>query len=502
MRRSRLGVVRVLAWGACGASAVVFVLVAVGACDGGLVAGPSWDAAVIPDGAHASAVDAAGAIDGSGGDDASSSDAAPADAGIGVNGVCRGVPLPANEHYVAPGMCARLVGRGQGQLRQITFAPNGDLFGTIVGGNIRRYRDVNGDGVYDTHEPETVEWANTGGNGNNCHVDGNFLYAGTPTGVKRWPYAATSDTGGAGEDVVVGEPGDGNHPFHTLHVYDGKLYVQVGSHDNVSDPMSPAYDTERSLIKRFDLAAFTPGTPFDWSSGEVFTVGLRNTVGFGRDEMGRIYGVVNGQDSVTYGGVDVHNDNPGEQIVRLDLGKQYGYPFCFTAARLARPDGGLFAPGTQVVSEIFPSPADDAWCAANSSPPTTFVQAHSAPLDITFFDHDDAALPARWRRGAFVTFHGSWDRSPPTGYKVVWVPFDASGNAPMPTLGDAGDTIFPYETVFGGGDTSGPKDGPWTWSGNGAQESPRPVGVAISPIDGGLYVSTTDGMIYRLGLVQ
>src|SRR5437899_1772936 len=81
------------------------------------------------------------------------------------------------------------------------------------------------------------------GNGNNCHVDaaGGYLYAGTPDGVKRWPYAAGMQNGGAGEDVVVGQPGNGNHPKHTVHVYDGYLYVHSGSSGNASDPMSPAY---------------------------------------------------------------------------------------------------------------------------------------------------------------------------------------------------------------------------------------------------------------------
>jgi glucose/arabinose dehydrogenase len=159
-------------------------------------------------------------------------------------------------------------------------------------------------------------------------------------------------------------------------------------------------------------------------------------------------------------------------------------------------------PGTQLVNEIYPiTGVDDAWCAANSMKPATFVQAHSAPLDIVFFDDaPTGALPERWRGGAFVSFHGSWDRNPPTGFKVVWIPFDASGNAPMPTSTTT-DTTFPYEVVLGGGNASGPADGDWSWSAGDDGEGPRPVGVAVGPVDGALYIaSDSGGYIYRVGI--
>jgi glucose/arabinose dehydrogenase len=98
----------------------------------------------------------------------------------------------------------------------------------------------------------------------------------------------------------------------------------------------------------------------------------------------------------------------------------------------------------------------------------------------------------------------------------VWMPLDESGRAPMPTS-TATETQFPYEVVFGGGDASGPRDGAWGWASNGAGEPVvRPVGVAISPVDGALYVASDDqavadqpgkqgngvgdGAIYRIAL--
>jgi glucose/arabinose dehydrogenase len=210
-----------------------------------------------------------------------------------------------------------------------------------------------------------------------------------------------------------------------------------------------------------------------------------------------MYAVVNGMDEISYEGVDVHNDNPGEQVVEIALGKQYGFPYCWTAQRVVLAGGQVVPPGTQLnKSDIH----TDAWCAANSSRPTTFIQAHSAPLDIVFFDqHPQGALPERYRGGAFVALHGSWNRDPATGYKVIWIPFDAAGHSPMP-ISTATDTTFPYEVVLGGGNASGPADGPWSWATSGYSDEPRFADVAISPIDGALYVtSDNQGVLYRVG---
>jgi glucose/arabinose dehydrogenase len=407
---------------------------------------------------------------------------------------CRGVPLPPDQHYAPSGMCASVVAASLGAIRQITFAPNGDLFGVTASGSIKRFHDD--DGFFQPSEIAT--YGETGGNGNNVHVDaaGGFLYAGSPDGVKRWPYDPAGKTGGAGEAVVSGQPADG-HAKHTVHVYDGYLYVHSGSAGNYAAPKSPAYDDQRSLIRRYALASFTSGAPFAWLSGEVVTMGLRNANGFTRNAAGRMYAVINGLDEVSYGGANVHNDNPGEQVVELGMGKSYGYPYCFTAQRVVAATG-LVAPGTQLP---YNAVHDEAWCAANSLPPATFIQAHSAPLDLTFFDDQPkGALPEKYRGGAFVALHGSWDRSPATGYKVVWIPFDASGKAPMPTS-TMTDTSFPYEVILGGGDMAGPKDGAWSWTTTDYGDQPRFAGVAVSPIDGALYAaSDSGGYIYRLGI--
>jgi glucose/arabinose dehydrogenase len=435
---------------------------------------------------------------------------------------CRGIALPADAHYVPEGLCARAVATRQGRLRQITFAKNGDLFGVTTDGRILRYRDADGDGMY--RGGEIVDWAHTGGdNGNNAHLDeaAGLLYAGSPEGVKRWRYAPDVDQGGEGEHVMIGQPGGGNHPLHPVHVWDGWMYVDSGSDGNAMDPMPADYDTDRSVVKRFELGKLETGKPFHWDDGEVVARGVRNVTGFARDGSGRIYGVVNGGDDLRYRGEDVHADNPGEDIVRIEPGAAHGFPFCFTAVRVAA-GGQVVPPGTRLAAEwasqlviagSTKSNRDDAWCRTTTTPAVTTLQAHSAPLDIVFFTGPDrGALPARWVGGAFVSLHGSWNRKPSTGYKIVWVPFDADGNAPMPKS-TASETTFPYEVVLGGGRAGAHADGAWGWEvGDEGEDVVRPVGVAISPVDGALYVSSDnrkvsftgmgegDGALYRIEL--
>ena len=130
----------------------------------------------------------------------------------------------------------------------------------------------------------------------------------------------------------------------------------------------------------------------------------------------------------------------------------------------------------------------------------TFVQAHSAPMDITFFTRSPAGnLPERWRNGAFVSLHGSWNREPATGYRVVWVPFNADGTSPMPTNSGT-TTTFPYEVVLSAGQRQRARRTAPGTSPAGSRTS-RPVGVAVSPVDGALYISSdSQGYVYRVGL--
>jgi glucose/arabinose dehydrogenase len=434
----------------------------------------------------------------------------PANPGAGLDAQrpdpCRGVALPSDQHFVAPGLCASAVAFDQQGLRQITFAANGDLIGVRTEGDVLRFRDEDGNGSF-AGSREIAVLGTTGGNGNNAHLDeaSGFLYAGSPDGVVRWRYSAGTSTLGAPEPVVVNQPSNGTHRYHTVHVYDGWLYVHSGSENNLVAPASPEYDSERSVLKRFRLSAFAPATPFDWAAGELVASGLRNMVGYARAPQGALYGVVNGIDGLEYDGEDVHLDNPGEALVRLEPASAHGYPFCFTAQNI-RTTSGVVQPGTQLASAgpEFSNPHDDSWCQQNSEPPVSFLPAHSAPLDISFYTPGDdskvRSLPEAWQGGAFVTQHGSFNTMPSVGHNVVFFPFD-SGDPAMPRTTET-PPVYPFSVVFGGGSSAGHVDGAWGWrAGDKGEERVRPVGVAVSPSDGALYVSSdSGGVLYRIGV--
>lgn len=414
-------------------------------------------------------------------------------------GPCRGTALPADQAFVADGLCVRAVALAQGNLRQLTFSANGDLIGVTSNGRILRYRDVNDDGSF-AGEREIVQLASTGGkNGSNAVFEPGeaFLYAGTPNGVRRWRYAARLDDLGPGQDVVTGQPSDGTHKLHTVRVFDGWLYVHSGSEGNAFEPALPEYDSERSVLKRFPLADYD-GRPFEWADGEVYFSGIRNMVGFTQDPAdGNLYGVVNGLDDLVYQGEDVHLDNPGEDLIRLDQGKAHGYPYCFTAQHIPDSDGMVPA-GTQLASNVvvhegepeFTNPHDDAWCAENSTEPLTFFPAHSAPLDVLFL-RGASALPAEWEGSALVALHGSWDTTPSVGHQIVRISLGSEDGDAMPTASNDG-TSFEHEVVFGGARG----DGLWGWASGSQGEYPvRPAGMAVSPVDGALYVSSDNASV-------
>ena len=144
------------------------------------------------------------------------------------------------------------------------------------------------------------------------------------------------------------------------------------------------------------------------------------------DRNGTLWGVENGADRLEREdlGGDIHNDNPAEEVNKLNKpGKFYGYPYCFTEFDLGEYGLGK---GTQWAWPGFFSDYDDDWCRniSNNEPPSIAMQAHSAPLGMTFFDHENSSscpgsFPPDFDGQAFVGFHGSWNREIPTGFKVV-----------------------------------------------------------------------------------
>jgi glucose/arabinose dehydrogenase len=202
-------------------------------------------------------------------------------------------------------------------------------------------------------------------------------------------------------------------------------------------------------------------------------------VGLTIDSRGRIWGVENGRDNLERSdlGTDIHQDNPGEELnlfLEANAGRFYGYPYCWSEFNLPETGSGK---GTQW-ADPDNTTHDDAWCknTTNVIPPALVMQGHSAPLDVKFYAGD--SFPADVVGDAIITFHGSWNRTTETGYKVVRVPFGSDGmpsGEPTPLLESA---------------NPGDRDSEWPH---------RPVSLAVGK-SGQLFVSSdASGVILAVG---
>jgi len=237
-------------------------------------------------------------------------------------------------------------------------------------------------------------------------------------------------------------PGRGGHSTRTLLFHQGKMYVSVGSSCNVCLEKDP---------RRAAVLEFNP----DGSGQKVFAKGLRNAVGMAvNPKTDTVWVTVNGRDWLG-------DDLPPEDVD--DLGKDggdFGWPYCY---------------GDRVPDPNFTQPGDNR-CQSVIEPKVQ-MQAHSAPLGLAFYE--GAMFPPEYRNSLFVAFHGSWNRSVPTGYKVVRVKLNDQGQP----QGSAEDFITGW---LAPGET---KKGRWMG---------RPVGIVFGD-DGAMYLSDdSGGVIYRI----
>jgi glucose/arabinose dehydrogenase len=199
--------------------------------------------------------------------------------------------------------------------------------------------------------------------------------------------------------MLVEFPVGGGHFTRTLAFGpDGKLYISIGSTCNVCIEPDPRY------------AAISRCNP-DGSQFEVYATGLRNAVGLTfRPGTQELWASVNGRDNIG-------DDLPPETIDLIQQGKDYGWPYSYSLHGKAVPDPDYGREGVR-----------------QTGFPVIEYQAHSAPLGMTFYTGD--AFPKKYQQGFFICFHGSWNRSIPTGYKVVFVPLkgDRRGGKPRDFL--------------------------------------------------------------------
>jgi glucose/arabinose dehydrogenase len=270
--------------------------------------------------------------------------------------------------------------------------PNGDVFLTESYDNrIQLLRDTNQDGVAD----QKILFA-SGLNqplGMAISPDQRYFYVANTDSVVRFPYQVGQTSLSGSAEVIANLPGNGYNQHWTRNIIfspDGsKLYVSVGSEGNVAQEPLP----------RASVMEMNP----DGSGIVNYAYGLRNPVGLAFNPVtGVLYTTVNERDGLG-------DDLVPDYLTSLQSGGFYGWPYSYIGSS---PDPRMPRRPDLENQAIIPD---------------VLFQAHSASLGVAFYT--GTQFPEQYRNDAFVAFRGSWNRSQGTGYKVVRVPFDASGRA-------------------------------------------------------------------------
>jgi glucose/arabinose dehydrogenase len=272
--------------------------------------------------------------------------------------------------------------RNVAEARFMALAPDGAVYvSQPPSGTVLRLVDANGDGVA---ESRTVAVSGlTYPHGLVFHKG--FLYVANTDGVVRVQLAADGRASGTPQ-YVNHYSAFGGHSTRTVAFgADSAMYVSIGSTCN----LCVETDVGRAGVMRFNE---------DGSGGRVYATGLRNAVGLAvHSPTGKLWVVTNERDNLT----PDHENLPPEEIDVLQDGGDYGWPYCHSA-RVPNPE------------------YNDAARCAQTIVPALAMQAHSAPLALAFLDRA-TNFPDDYRADAVVAFHGSWNRSQPTGAKVVRV---------------------------------------------------------------------------------
>ncbi|MGH7663200.1 MAG: PQQ-dependent sugar dehydrogenase [Gemmatimonadaceae bacterium] len=399
-----------------------------------------------------------------------------------------GITLPA-------GFCAAVVADlvldgAPARARHMAVTPSGDVFVAINSPRnnnppfgIIGLRDRDGDG----HAEEQSQFS-PGVGGSGIAWGQAKLYFGANDRVLRFRLPAGRLTPvGEPEIVVGGLPNSGDHISKTVVLADPHtLFVNIGSASNSCQvanrqAQSPGVFPCPELPIRAGVWQFQArGTNQTQTDGQRYATGLRNMVALAMNpQNNELYGVQHGRDMLfenwpQFFTVEEDAVLPAEEFVRITPGSDNGWPYCYFDAvfenrKVLAPEYG--GDGQKVRSEVID-------CASYNQPIETFG-AHWAPNGVHFYTGKQ--FPAHYRGGAFIAFHGGFDRAPlpNEGYKVMFVPMGADGNpAGAPEI---------FADGFAG------SDGPLPQTARH-----RPVGVTEGP-DGSLYISDDrGGRIWRV----
>ncbi len=273
-----------------------------------------------------------------------------------------------------------------GKPRMIAVSPAGNVYvSDREAGIVMLLRDNDQDGM-----AESKSTVATLPQAHGLEVHNGKLYIAT---VREVFVADINDDGtlGAPQKIISDLPDGGQHPNRTIAVGpDGKLYISIGSTCNAC----PESNKLNATMVRTNL---------DGSGLEVFSKGLRNTIGFDwHPQTGLLWGMDHG--------IDWLGDN--EQVEELNQLKQngnYGWPYIYGEGKYNPAD---HPPGDTTFQQYL----------ALTTLPVLGYQAHSAPMQMAFYT--GTAFPQEYQNDAFLALRGSWNRSEAVGYKVVRIHFE------------------------------------------------------------------------------
>lgn len=404
-----------------------------------------------------------------------------------------GITLPA-------GFCAVVFADSLGHVRDVAVNSNGDVYvntwsgpyyqgPTHPGGFIVALRDTNRDGKADIIRrfgPDAQQ-RNGGGTGIGLYKGALYAEEGDTVSKRIVRYAISTDSmapTGASEIIVDRLPANEDHPMHPFVIDgSGNMYMDVGSASNSCQQKnrtlnSPGTQGCPELQTRAGIWKYDANkTNQRFSPAERYATGIRNAVGIALNGSGQLYSTQHGRDQLYDNWPKVYTTDqgqnlPAEELLRIDQGGDYGWPYCYFDNQQQK----------LVLAPEYGGDGKAVGTCASKKAPEAFFPAHWAPDGLLFYT--GAMFPAHYRDGAFIAFHGSWNRAPGPqgGYNVVFVPY--SGGKPV----DASK----YE-IFADGFAGAAKQPD--------RATHRPTGLAQAP-DGALYIADDKGgrvwkVVYR-----
>lgn len=374
------------------------------------------------------------------------------------------------------GFSATVFGDELGPVRHLAARDDGTVYGILYSnaekGSIVALKDEDGDGRADV-----IRYFGSG-EGSGMGLHGGYLYYSTDVAVLRYKLTDGEMVPTGAPETVISGFAEQNQHAAKLFTFDGagNIYVNIGAPSNAcqeetrteaSPGMRPCPQlAQQAGIWRYKAAATGQVHPAD---GHRYATGIRNGMALDWSaDAGALFFATHGRDQLKMLWEGLYTDEtnaelPAEEFHRADDGSNHGWPYTYwDSMRGQRMVGPEYGGDGEAVSDN-----------AEYRAPLIGFPGHWAPNGLQFYTGD--AFPDSYKNGAFLAFHGSWNRMPlpQGGFNVVFIPFaDGAPTGKWSVFADgfagADPLMSPGEAAF------------------------RPTGLAVAP-DGALYIGADQG---------